>query len=144
MRKLATSTCLLAAPALLALAISVLTIAPASAKPIRVNSDLDTDGDDGVCTLREAIDSAQNGTPSGVMSGECPGGTGSGVVKITFDLDLADDTITLTGQLPVITERVKIVGPGAAQLTIDGDSLYRHFFAQSGGGGVDPLGREAH
>ncbi|MCZ6453128.1 MAG: CSLREA domain-containing protein [Alphaproteobacteria bacterium] len=133
MRKLATSTCVVAALALLAFAMPALTSAPASAKPITVNStNDDLDGVDGDCTLREAINSAQSGTPSGAAAGECPGGKGSGVVKITFDLDLADDTITLTGQLPLITERVKIVGPGPAQLTIIVGGSFRHFRVTGG------------
>lgn len=110
----------LAAVALIAFAMPVLTAAPASAKPIKVNSDGDTPANDGTCTLREAITSALTGQPSGGMAGECPAGKGK-TVKISFDEDSLSlpATIDIGSQLPLITGNVNIVGPGAADLTID-------------------------
>jgi len=46
-------------------------VAPAAATTITVNSTADTDADDGICTLREALDAARLDVPSGAMAGEC-------------------------------------------------------------------------
>ena len=106
-----------------------MSISPASAKPVVVNTVEDEDADDNdFCSLREAIVAAQ----SGVKANGCAAGKG-GSVKITFKLDPADDTITLTnGTLPDIVAGVaiNIVGPGAADLTIDANS--RHFTVDGG------------
>lgn len=42
-------------------------------------------------------------------------------------------TITLTSDLPSITDDLTITGPGEANLTIDGDSSYRPFTIRTGG-----------
>lgn len=73
---------------------------------ITVDSNLDTVANDGVTTLREAIIEAN----------------GNGVADtICFDASLEGGTIALTSgsQLPIISEDLTIIGPGATLLTID-------------------------
>ena len=85
----------------------VLSSAPAGANaPIVVDS-LTDDGTG--TTLRDAIDQAN---------------TDSGQDQITFSVS---GTITLTADLPAITEAVHVNGPGATGLTIDGADTFRVF-----------------
>lgn len=63
--------------------------------------------DSGAGSLRDAIEQAN-------------GSAGPHTINIT-----ATGTITLASSLPPITESVEINGPGAADLTLDGDDLYR-------------------
>ncbi len=71
--------------ALLMLALSgvLAPVTTARAASITVNSNADTQADDGVCTLREAIVAANTDTASGATAGECA--AGSGADAITFD-----------------------------------------------------------
>ncbi len=62
------------------------------------------------CTLRAAIQQAQAGPP------------GADAILIP-----AGGTITLTANLPIITETLVISGPGSGALTIDGAGSYRQF-----------------
>jgi uncharacterized repeat protein (TIGR01451 family)/CSLREA domain-containing protein len=68
----------------------------------------------GECTLRAAI---QEANASSVAD----------TINIT-----ATGTITLTGDLPTITEALTIEGPGAANLTVDGADSYTHFAVDVG------------
>ena len=71
---------------------------------------VDSLADDGTgFTLREAIDQAN---------------TDPGQDQITFSVT---GTITLTSDLPTITEAVHINGPGQSSLTVDGGGNYRQF-----------------
>jgi CSLREA domain-containing protein len=92
----------------------------AQAKPnatITVNTLLDTIANDGLCSLREAIQSAESGMPIG----NCASGSLSvDTINIT-----ATGTIVLNSTLPVITQDVNIVGPGSGLLTISGAGAYR-------------------
>jgi len=94
----------------------------AQAKPnatITVNTLLDTIANDGLCSLREAIQSAESGMPIG----NCASGSLSvDTINIT-----ATGTIALNSSLPVITQDVNIVGPGSGLLTISGVGAYRPF-----------------
>lgn len=82
-----------------------------NANSIIVNSNLDTVADDGFCTLREAIEKANDtttGDPHGFVSpGECGSGDPTGSDTITFANAM---TITLSGDLPTITSPVVIDG----------------------------------
>ena len=69
------------------------------------------------CTLREAINAANNLTPDAAVD------------TITFDNALATATITLTSDLPDITDEDGLTINGGADITIDGDDLYRPFYA---------------
>jgi CSLREA domain-containing protein len=67
------------------------------------------------CTLRAAIQQAQAASP------------GADTILIT-----ATGTITLTDNLPSITETLVISGPGSGSLTVDGADSHRHFQIASG------------
>jgi len=96
----------------------------APAATIMVNSTADSAiAGDGNCTLREAVTNANNNNDS--SSGDCA--TGSGVDTIEFDPSVNGGTITLTSALPEISDDLTINGPGAANLTIDGNNSVRHF-----------------
>ncbi len=94
------------------------------AATLTVNSIADTAANDGVCTLREAITSANTDTASGAAAGECA--AGSGTDTITFSVT---GIINLTGVLPDISTNMTIDGPGAALLTVRRDTggSYRIF-----------------
>lgn len=96
-----------------------------AAATIVVNSNADTAADDGVCTLREAIESSNSNAASGATPGECISGD-SGADVINFNITGTAD-FTIAGQngytiqpstgLPNITETVTINGysqPGSA------------------------------
>ena len=68
--------------------------------------------DAGTTTLRDAINSSQQ-----------PANSGS---TITFASGLSG-TITLASTLPLIVQPTTIIGPGAGQITVDGDDAYRVF-----------------
>ncbi len=114
---------------------SAVTFTPAyAAGSISVNSNLDTIANDGKCTLREAITSANTDTASGGAGGECA--AGSGADTITF---AANYTITLVGsQLPAVTTAIIIHGSGAANTIIQANAIantatYRVFEATNTG-----------
>ncbi len=122
-------------PRMLALAIAQGLAASAQAASITVNSASDISADDGLCTLREAIVSANSDTVSGAVPGECSAGSESDLIQ--FDPSLVGQTITLTaadaaGQID-ITSRLTIQGPGARDLTISGNSNSRLFEVSAAG-----------
>jgi CSLREA domain-containing protein len=104
---------------------------PAWASTITVNNLADTTANDGECTLREAITSANTNTASGAALGECTAGsvTGSDVIDIGVT-----GTVNLTNVLPDLSSNLQIEGPGADQLTVrrDTGSDYRIFSVASG------------
>lgn len=91
---------------------------------ITVNTVSDVFANDGLCTLREAIQSANATMPVG---GCLSGGAGKDTITIT-----ATGTITLTSALDPISGDLDMVGPGAGALTISGNSLYRVLMVNSG------------
>ena len=124
--------------------LAVLVVAsPVLAAGITVNSLADTAADDGVCTLREAIASANSDTTSGATAGECAAGAGADT--ITFSVA---GTITLASGLPPIASDVVVDGANA--ITVDGNSSTRVVEVQAGhsavlsgitiSGGSDALG----
>lgn len=85
---------------------------------ITVNTPNDVvSANDGVCSLREAIEAANTDTASGTVAGECS--PGSGPDTIDFDSGLSG-VITVDQGRVVASESVKIAGPGAALLAISG------------------------
>ena len=83
----------------------------AAAATILVNSSLDTAANDGLCTLREAIISANNNAASGGMANECVAGAAS--PEIDFAIPGNADTvhtITPTSALPPLTVPLVING----------------------------------
>lgn len=93
----------------------------AAANTITVNTIADVGGNDGQCTLSEAITAANTNTASGAMAGECVAGA-AGQDTIGFAIPGAGTkTVTLTSQLPTITDPVIIDGytqPGASANTL--------------------------
>ena len=125
-------------PRLLVLAIAQALAAASHAATIRVNSSADAMIDNGACTLREAVVSANTDSASGQMLGEC--GAGSGADTVVFDALLSGQTITLTaagtaGDID-ITSAVTIQGPGADQLTLSGNFNSRIFNIDDGDSNV--------
>ncbi|MGH3090411.1 MAG: Ig-like domain-containing protein, partial [Rubrobacteraceae bacterium] len=96
---------------------------------IVVNSDADTVADDGECTLREAVASANTNAASGSEPGECA--AGSGKDEITFDLP-DDAEITLGGGHIEIPSALAIDGSGVENLTVSGGGKSRVFFVSGG------------
>ncbi|MFN8631296.1 MAG: CSLREA domain-containing protein [Chloroflexota bacterium] len=98
---------------------------------IVVNTTLDVAvANDGRCSLREAITSANTNAVSGAVLGECPPGT-TGVDPITFTA-LAGP-IVLGSSLPAITSDLIIDGSTAgAPIIIDGAGVSRPFTATAG------------
>jgi CSLREA domain-containing protein len=107
--------------ALLGLTLAGSTIMPgpsadAAGVAITVTSVADAVVDDGVCTLPEAVASANSGAASGAAAGECS--AGGPATLITFDPALSGQTIALT------TARDGAAGPSGlgvtSDITIDG------------------------
>ena len=96
-------------------------VAAAPGSRIVVNSLADVVANDGSCTLREAIAAANSDRASGTLAGECAAGSGSD------QIDLAGLTgrIVLQGRALVISGPVSILGPGAKQLVVSGNTLSR-------------------
>lgn len=101
----------------LALALALLA-APSGAATIAVTTDLDTDLADALCSLREAIVAANSDAAyRGCVAG-------SGADRIVFPL-ATPATLLLGADLPAITGTLKLQGPGADLLTVDGQDLWR-------------------
>ena len=94
----------------------------AGAATITVNTESDTTADDGACTLREAITSANTDTTSGPTPGECAAGSGADIVAFT-NHGPRPQVIAPDPDLPDLTTPIAINGssdPG--QIVIDGNS----------------------
>jgi CSLREA domain-containing protein len=98
---------------------------------LSVSSTEDTLADDGECTLREAITTANSGAPSGQSPGECdippdrisiPAGTYTLTIEGTGELD------NLTGDLDILTDLI-LAGAGAQDTIIQA--------GPDTGGGID-------
>jgi CSLREA domain-containing protein len=108
---------------------------PAQASTITVNSKLDDElPDDGLCTLREAIISANDNAVSGATAGECAAGSVSGTDLTDIEVTGTVNTVNLTKPLPSLSSNMEIEGPGADQLTVGRDTggNYRIFGVTSG------------
>src|SRR5262245_5697845 len=89
---------------------------PSSATVIEVNTLVDEDSNDGWCSLRQAIISA-NGDNT---TGDCTAGSGLDTIEFAVT-----GTIVLVADMEEISESLVIEGPGVAQLTIDGASTHQ-------------------
>jgi CSLREA domain-containing protein len=99
-------------------------LAPAAgAATIVVNTTADTVITDGKCSLREALQNANNNAATNI---DCVAGSGLD----TISLSSVTGTITLANQQLAITEGVTITGPGQSALTIDAHSASRVFYAE--------------
>ena len=104
---------------------------PAQAATIVVNTTSDIIADDGKCSLREAVFSANFNTPSGATPGECPAGSGADVITLdaeTYTLSIpgTGEDLGQTGDLDV-GEDLTITGVGEGVTIIDGAGLDRIF-----------------
>ena len=82
----------------LASILAALLVSAAHAATINVNTELDVIGDDGVCSLREAVIAANTNTASGALVGECAAGA-AGLDEIivpagTYGLSIAPESTT--------------------------------------------------
>jgi CSLREA domain-containing protein len=107
--------------------LTVIILAPqVMAATITVNSNADTAGDTGICTLRDAITSANNDSATGGCA------AGSGDDTITFAAGLSGQTITLGSALPALASNISIDGSAlASHVKISGNNAYRVFYITS-------------
>ncbi len=98
-----------------------------------VNSTNDVIGDDGVCTLREAVIAANTNTPSGNMNGECPRGLDSqtdiiillagNVYSLTTDRTkddtAADGDLDISDNPSTLDLIIRVEGDGKATISQD-------------------------
>ena len=111
----------------LVLALSTILL-PLSAKAVTivVNSTNGASGGVASCSLADAIIAANMGTTSGGCSAGSNGGD-----EIIFDGSLNNSMITLTANLPTVTNDLIVTGPsGNNQITISGDDTYSIFIVQ--------------
>ena len=99
----------------------------AYAATITVNTTDDTGADDGLCSLREAIEAANTDTKA--STGDCMKGYGADVITFIPDLDY----IHLSGNLPDVTKPITFVGKPSVWTaygvsSVDGGSSYRSGF----------------
>jgi hypothetical protein len=109
-------------------ALTFLLAGTAGAATIPVNSSADP-ADGSNCTLRQAIENADNDTQT---NASCAAGLGDDT--ITFDSSLFGQTIALGSELlinPTTTGTLTIQGPGAAGLEVDGGNGWRVFHIAS-------------
>lgn len=111
---------------------------PAYAATITVNSTADTEANDGVCTLREAIKAANTDTASGASGGECLAGSGTDTIEFNIS-GVGPHTISPTSALPDITAPVIIDGysqPGANAntLAVGNNAVLKIELSGAGGG----------
>lgn len=105
-----------------------------AATTISVNSTADTAADNGECTFREAIISANTDTPSGSTPGECAAGSGTDTINFTIT-GTADYTmsgqdgyiVTLGSNLPDITQPVTIDGYSQQGATPNSNTVGKPF-----------------
>ncbi|MEI7742440.1 MAG: choice-of-anchor Q domain-containing protein [Chloroflexota bacterium] len=107
--------------AALAAAVSMLIVGAPSvaASGIVVSSLADNVANDGLCTLREAITSANTNTASGAARGEC--GAGGATDTITFAVA---GTINISAKEPDLSSPMTIDGAGAIKLQQSGASAF--------------------
>lgn len=113
-----------------ALALTVIGVQPVRAASIVVNTNADNLTDDGLCTLREALATANSDT--NINTSDCV--TGAGADVITF---AANYTITLTSALPNISTAIIIEGMGETNTVIQANvapsvATYRIFTVNGG------------
>ena len=123
---------------MLLMALGALLAIPAHAATITVNSTADNVVNDGTCTLREAIRSANTDTSSGSASGECLAGNGTdtiqfsgAVVGSTITLVAVDDTTV--GPSALLVNSAIIIQGGSATTITRGGSSKRLFYVDSTG-----------
>ena len=129
-RRATAGTAVLMAMALAASVTAVVLSSPAWAATLTVETASDEpDTNDHQCSLREAITNANGNDQSG--STDCP--AGGGVDEIVFGLAESPATITLTSQLPALTDGDRLTVDGAdSGVTISGAGQVRVFEVDEG------------
>jgi uncharacterized repeat protein (TIGR01451 family)/CSLREA domain-containing protein len=121
----------------LGLAVAVMlavVIGTAAAKPahavatLTVSTTSDDAVTDGQCSLREAINNANANADT--TGGDCVAGSAG---ADTIDISSLSGTITLGGDLPTISDDLRITGAGASTLVIDAHQNAAHVFSVGGG-----------
>lgn len=87
---------------------------------ITVTTPTDTTANDGFCSLREAVQSANTDSPSGGAAGECPAGGGADFITLpsgTYSLAGRGDNTNATGDLDILSD-ISIDGSGAVTITL--------------------------
>ena len=111
-----------------ALVIAAVSAPAASAATIQVNTTDDVVANDGRCSLREAVNAANQDAASGAQAGECAAGSGADAVAVpggTFKLAISgSDDADAKGDLDV-TSPIAIQGAGRSATTIDGAKIDR-------------------
>lgn len=107
---------------------------------VTVTSGADVVADDGVCTLREAINATNNNAPSGTQPGECPAGSPvpweldeihftPSIITYTLAITGAQENENASGDLDV-EGALRILGNGITQTVITANQLDRVFHVQ--------------
>ena len=100
---------------------SLVMVTPVRAGGIAVNNSDDVVADDGACTLREAILSANTDKASGAKDGECSAGSGADIITLeatTYSLTIAGPSPASGGVHIWIVEPLTIIGLGEGSTTI--------------------------
>jgi CSLREA domain-containing protein len=87
------------------------------------------DGNDGLCSLREAVIAANTDTASGPASGECPAGNGADTINVptgvfTLAITGGNEDASATGDLDIL-HSVNLVGSGETQTVLDANGIDR-------------------
>lgn len=120
-----------ATAAILMLALSLAHQREAAAATIEVTTPLDVIATDGLCSLREAIDSANRNMASSGAAGECAAGAGVDLIRLPAGIfnitrvGVNDDT-NATGDFDIL-ESVTIVGQGPGVSGINAGGIDRAF-----------------
>ena len=106
------------------------------AATIIVNTTTDVVSDDGLCSLREAITSANTGTSSGATGGECAAGSGDDTLTLplgtyTLAISGASEDNNANGDVDVLAN-ISFAGAGIGNTTINGGAIERVFDVRSG------------
>src|SRR5471030_565903 len=118
-------------PFFAALVASLLALGASSAfaATIAPNTTTDVAGNDGLCSLREAITAAFTHVPSGSKPGECAAGNGNYVIQLNaghyvLSIPGTGDDANASGDLDLRSD-LKIQGAAAASTTIDANQIDR-------------------
>ena len=103
--------------------LAILQTVPTHAASFAVATGNDENTDNSSCSLTEAI---ENINDQAATNTDCPAGDG-----VNDTINIPAGTITLTADLPQITESVKVAGADMADTIIDGDSAHRPFVVNS-------------
>jgi len=109
----------------IAVAVSQALALPSQAASININSLADTSGSSSICTLRDAIASAN----ADKAVGGCSAGSGSDTLLLSSDL--SRQTLSLTSELPTVTSSVTVDGKGN-NITISGGNQHRIMSVDNG------------